>query len=109
MQRNLTTIEKVLKSELREIGYYNIKINNEREKQFDVIAESTLRSIFILVVICLVSDHLKKLTKDEIQTAKEKAGSIKKEPWAAIVTVNDKGELADRIKWKDLSGHHLVG
>jgi|SRR5579859_157182 len=99
----LKTIEGVIRSRLKSLGYFNIEIRNEHERSFNVIADGNLRKIFLLVVIYLVSEHIKNLTDEEIKEIKETATNIEKEPWAAVMKVNERGELVDDIKWTNLS------
>lgn len=102
---NLKPLEGVIRSQLRSLGYFHIEIENENERSFSVIADGSFRSIFLFVVICLVSEHIKSLSKEEIVNVKQKAIGVEKEPWTAIMQVNEKGELVDDIQWTNLSKH----
>lgn len=108
MTINIHSIETTFKNQLKDIGYFNIEIKNEKARSFSVIAEGALRSIFILVIFYLVSEHLKDLTNEEILDIKQNADTFKKEPWAAVMRVNEKGELVDSIQWTNLSRQRLV-
>jgi len=100
---NIKSVEGVIRSQLRSLGYFNIEIKEEDERSFNVLADGNLRSIFLFVIFYLVSEHFKSLSQEEIKKVKEHADTVKKEPWAAIMKVNEKGELVDSIQWKNLS------
>lgn len=99
------SLKLAIRSELRSLGYISINIKNKNLKGFNVIADGYLRSIFLGVLVRLASDYSKEitLTPEEIQLIKSNASTINKEPWAAIMHVNEKGELIGSIRWKNLS------
>jgi hypothetical protein len=101
---NFQAIESVIRSQLRALGYYDIQIENEQDRRFNVIAEGNLRNIFLCVVIKLVSESFD-FSKAEISRIKQKAKSVEKEPWTALMVVNENGQLADRIRWTNLAKH----
>jgi hypothetical protein len=102
---SIKSLETAIRSQLKSLGYFSIEIQdeNENEKSFNVIADGNLRKIFIKVLVQLVSDHIMELTSEQIMSIKDNAKTIKKEPWAAIMRVNDKGELIENIHWRNLS------
>jgi hypothetical protein len=99
-------IEGVIRSQLRSLGYHNIKIEKEQDKTFNVIADGTLRNIFLKVLIKLVSEQFQDLSTAEISKIKEEAQQVQKEPWTAVLMVNEQGQLIDRIRWTNLNKHY---
>lgn len=100
---NIKPLESMIRSQLKALGYFSIEIQDEHEKSFNVIADGNFRNVFIKVLVRLLSEHIKELNPSEIEAIKRSANSVKKEPWAAIMSVNEKGELVDGITWKNLS------
>ena len=102
---NAQAIESIIRSQLRALGYHSIQIEKEdiKNKSFDVIAEGALRNIFLRVLVRMVSEGFQELSPNEIIKIKQEAQSVMKEPWTAILSVNEKGELIDKIQWKNLS------
>lgn len=101
----LKSIEGVIRSQLKSLGYFNIEIKNdhEQERSFNVIADGNLRKIFLQVMIYFVYEHINSLTIEQIKEIKKMASNIEKEPWAAVMKVNERGELVEDIKWTNLS------
>ena len=100
---NIKPLESIIRSQLKALGYFSIEIQDEHEKSFNVIADGNFRNIFIKVLIRALNEHIKELTSSEIEAIKRNANTVKKEPWAAIMSVNERGELIDGITWKNLS------
>lgn len=94
-----------LKSLLRSLGYFNIEFgkNKKSDFSFEMIADGTLRSIYLEVRVSIGSKKKIRLSESEINLIKSKAYAKEKEPWVAIVSVNDSSSLEHSIKWKDLS------
>lgn len=100
---NIKTFESIIRKQLSSIGYFDIEISDEKKDSFDVVALGKMRKIFLKVLVKLATDRLIELTTAEISGIKRVATENQKEPWAAIMYVDEKGELIDGIKWKDLS------
>ena len=100
---NIKSFESIIQSQLKSLGYFSIRIQEENEESFNVIADGSFRKIFLRVLVRLVSEHINDLTNDEITVIKRNANTVNKEPWAAIMCVNENGELTDEIHWKNLA------
>jgi hypothetical protein len=96
-------VENFIRLELKSLGYFDIQILEETQTIFDVIAEGPLRNIYLKVLIRQASDHKMNLTQEEILEVRKQAESHSKEPWTAILHVNEGGQIADKIIWKNLA------
>lgn len=105
MATDLKPLENAMKSHLRSLGYFNIEIqdDNKDDRSFNVIADGTLRQMFILVLILLANETNKSLSKEKIKHIKSEAKKQEKEAWTAIMKVDETGKLIEDIKWTNLS------
>ena len=76
--KNIKSVEGLIRSRLKSLGYFNIEIKDEQDTTFKVIADGALRSILLQVVVYLGSEHFKSLTIEQITDLKHSANTIKK-------------------------------
>ena len=103
LTQNFPTIKDIIRTQLKDLGYYKIDVNKEQADFLEIIADGDLRSIFLQVKVTPVSQHNNYFSKIEIDKIKHGAAAVKKEPWAAVVKIGMDGELIEGIQWTNLS------
>lgn len=103
--QTIPTVQQIIKSELKSLGYYKIQVSKEQSDALQIIADGSLRSIFLEVRVTPAAEYKNghTFTKNEITTIKKGAALINKEPWTAVVKIGTDGELIESILWTNLS------
>jgi hypothetical protein len=98
--------ETVVKTNLRSLGYFNIEFEVENAHSLNVIAEGTLRSILLKV---LIGTNWTEILSNQsaIQKIKNDAHSRHKEAWMAFLSVGADGKIQQNIEWKNLEKYNL--
>lgn len=85
---------------LRSNGYYNVFATSDVE---DIEADSSRRSIYIHIQIKESNNvHSIKPKDAEIKKIKSEANSKHREPWIAVLSTDNSGNVSDEISWVDL-------
>lgn len=104
-EQTIPTIQQIIRSELKSLGYYKISVSKEQSNLIEIVADGNLRSIFLQVKVTPVAEYKNGSTfsRSEINKIKVGAAQLNKEPWTAVVKIGTDGELIDSIKWTNLS------
>ena len=102
MQVN-NSIEKIIFSSLKSLGYFKIVVLEKNENTYDLEADGNLRKILLKVRIShspemsRISTRSKDLTKFKVD-----AMNMHREPWIAQLHLDNEGQLSQSIKWQKL-------
>lgn len=88
--------EEIVVSLLRSLGYFRV-VNDA-----DIEADSGMRRILVDVIVAQYPKKPKFPSEDVISHLKLLADEKGREPWAALLQINDKGHLVGNVIWTDL-------
>lgn len=101
---NAQSIEDIMRTTLKSLGYFRIELDSENQNQYYVLADGNSRKIIVQVKDSKSSTYPPKPTVEEIKILKAKAKDSDREPWAALMKIDsNSGELIDNILWFNLS------
>ena len=103
MSIDIGSVEKIIRSGLKSLGYFKIIIDELNENSLKILADGDFRSILLEVKISRMPNEPKSLSRNEINQIKEIATYYRREPWFAKVKIDSEGNLAESIEWTNLS------
>jgi len=93
----------IIRMQLKKLGYFQIDKKKENHNSIDLIADGSMRSIFVQAKVSAEQKPDKVFTKSEIEKIIGEAKSLGKEPWTAIIRIGADGQLIEGIIWTNLA------